>query len=84
MGRGPNRVCRRRRYFGVCNLHCRQGKGSLVMWILVWLSFVDGRFEYYQLGSFGTEAHCNRAKVKAEVMVKNPAQAVTCFSVERV
>ena len=41
------------------------------MWILVWLSFIDGRFEYYQLGSYGTEAHCNKEKIKAEVMVKN-------------
>lgn len=53
------------------------------MFILVWLSFFDGKFEYYQLGAFGTEAHCNRAKVRAEVMVKNVSQAVTCFSVDR-
>jgi len=53
------------------------------MWILVWLSFIDSRFEYYQLGTFGTEAHCNKAKVKAEVMVKNVGQAVTCFAVDR-
>ena len=53
------------------------------MWILVWLSFIDGRFEYYQLGAFGTEVHCNRAKAKAEVMVKNAGQAVTCFAVDR-
>ena len=45
--------------------------------------FIDNRFEYYQLGSYGTEAHCNRAKVKAEVMVKNVGQAVTCFAVDR-
>ena len=57
--------------------------GTLVMWILVWLSFIDNRFEYYQLGAFGTEAHCNRAKAKAEVMVKNVGQAVTCFAVDR-
>ena len=53
------------------------------MWILVWLSFIDGQFEYYHLESFGTEAHCNRAKVKAEVMVKNVGQAVACFAVDR-
>lgn len=53
------------------------------MWILVWLSFVDNKFEYYQLGVFGTEAHCNRDKIKAEVMVKNASQAVTCFEVSR-
>jgi hypothetical protein len=53
------------------------------MWILVWLSFIDGRLEYFQLGSYGTEAHCNRAKAKAEVMVKNAGQAVACFVVDR-
>jgi hypothetical protein len=53
------------------------------MWILVWLSFIDNRFEHYQLGTFGTEAHCNKAKTKAEVMVKNVGQAVTCFAVDR-
>ena len=37
------------------------------MWILVWLSFMDGQFQYYQLGVYGTEAHCNKEKVKAEV-----------------
>ena len=31
------------------------------MWILVWLSFIDNKFEHYQLGAFGTEAHCNKA-----------------------
>jgi len=53
------------------------------MWILVWLSFSDGQLEHYQLGAFGTEAHCNKAKVRAEVMVKNVGQAVACFSVDR-
>jgi hypothetical protein len=57
------------------------------MWILVWLSFIDGQFEYYQLGVYGTEAHCNKekvkAEVKAEVMVKNAGQAVHCFGVSR-
>ena len=53
------------------------------MWILIWLSFIDGRLEYFQLGSDGTEAHCNRAKAKAEVMVKNAGQAVACFAVDR-
>ena len=55
----------------------------MVMWILVWLSFMDNKFEYYQLGTFGTGAHCNKAKARAEVMVKNPAQAVHCFEVSR-
>ena len=54
-----------------------------MMWILVWLSFVDGQFQYYQLGVYGTEAHCNKEKVKAEVMVKNAGQAVHCFGVSR-
>ena len=54
-----------------------------MIWILVWLSFSDGQLEHYQLGAFGTEAHCNKAKVKAEVMVKNVGQAVACFSVDR-
>jgi hypothetical protein len=53
------------------------------MWILVWLSFSDGQLEHYQLGAFGTEAHCNKAKAKAEVMVKNVGQAVACFAVDR-
>ena len=53
------------------------------MWILVWLSFIDGRLEYFQLDAYGTEAHCNRAKTKAEVMVKNAGQAVACFAVDR-
>ena len=77
-------LCGRRGYFGCCGLDRRKSKGSLVMWILVWISFVDGQFEYYQLGTFGTEAYCNKAKARAEVMVKNPAQSVTCFSIERV
>ena len=53
------------------------------MWILVWLSFINGRFEYYQLGSYGTEAHCNKEKIKAEVMVKDAGQAVHCFEISR-
>ena len=53
------------------------------MWILVWVSFMDNQFEYYQLGAYGTEAHCNREKAKAEVMVKDVRQAVTCFAVDR-
>ena len=55
----------------------------MVMWILVWLSLSDGQLEHYQLGAFGTEAHCNKAKAKAEVMVKNVGQAVACFAVDR-
>ena len=53
------------------------------MWILVWPSFIDGRFEYYQLGAYGTEMHCNKEKAKAEVMVKNANQAVHCFTIDR-
>ena len=53
------------------------------MWILVWLSFTDGNFEYYQLGVFGTQAHCNKEKAKAEVMLKNDGQAVHCFEISR-
>ena len=64
-------------------MDCWQGKRPLVMWILVWLSFVDGQFQYYQLGVYGTEAHCNKEKVKAEVMVKDAGQAVHCFGVSR-
>ena len=41
------------------------------MWILVWLSFIDGQLQYYQLGVYGTEAHCNKQKVKAEVKVNS-------------
>ena len=51
------------------------------MWILVWLSFMDGQFEYYQLGSFGTEAHCNRAKDQGRgIWLKYRGSA--CFSVD--
>ena len=71
--------------FGCGDMDCWQGYlGPLVMWILVWLSFIDGQFEYYQLGVyFGTEAHCNKEKAKAEVMVKDAGQAVHCFGVSR-
>jgi len=53
------------------------------MWILVWLSCIDKKFEHYQLGACGTEAHCNKAKARAKVMVKNVGQAVVCFAVDR-
>ena len=53
------------------------------MFVLVWISFIDGQFQYYQLGAFGTEAHCNRAKAKAEVIIKNDGQAIACFAVDR-
>jgi hypothetical protein len=56
-----------------------------LFWRSIILAFIwksgDVDIEYYQLGTFGTEAHCNKAKAKAEVMVKNVGQAVTCFAV---
>ena len=53
------------------------------MYILLWISFINGNFQHYQLDVYDTEKRCIQEKAKAEVLVKDAKQAVVCLSVGR-
>jgi hypothetical protein len=55
------------------------------MWFLVWMQFTIGtrEFEYYQVGTYGSEEACKEEMVKARVMITNSKSAVHCFEVDR-
>ena len=49
------------------------------MWILVWLQFVNGDFNYYQIDFHGTQQECLKEKEKASVLVSSINTAVVCL-----
>jgi hypothetical protein len=56
---------------------------ALVMWFLVWMQFAAQEFDYFQVGTYGSEEACKAEMVKARVMVTNSNSAVHCFEVSR-
>ena len=54
-----------------------------MMWFLVWMQFAAQEFDYFQVGTYGSEEACKAEMVKARVMVTNSNSAVHCFEVDR-
>jgi hypothetical protein len=55
------------------------------MWFLVWMHFTasTGKFEYYQVGTYGSQEQCELERQKASVMVTDSDMAVHCLEVSR-
>tara|TARA_B100000676_G_C18019021_1_gene811434 strand:- start:1308 stop:1478 length:171 start_codon:yes stop_codon:yes gene_type:complete len=53
------------------------------MWFLIWLQFLHGEFEYYHIGTYGSEENCKVQLEKSKVLITNSASAVECFEVNR-
>tara|TARA_R110000782_G_scaffold193909_1_gene283496 strand:+ start:68 stop:238 length:171 start_codon:yes stop_codon:yes gene_type:complete len=53
------------------------------VWFLVWLQLISGKpVDYFQLGSYQSQAICEQQKQKAIVMVTHNGVAVVCLKAE--
>lgn len=53
------------------------------MWLLIWVQFMHNEFEYYHIGTYGSEENCKVELAKSKVLVTNANSTVECFKVER-
>ena len=53
------------------------------LWILVWIQLISGKpVDYFQLGSYQSQAVCEQVRNKAEVMITHNGIAVACLKVD--
>lgn len=44
---------------------------------------MHGEFEYYHIGTYGSEENCQIELNKSKVLITNTASSVECFEVDR-
>lgn len=54
-----------------------------MVWVLIWMQLSTTQaVNYYQLGTFPTQAECTAALSNATVMVTHKSETVACLEVE--
>jgi len=51
------------------------------MWVLLWIHLMNGKLEYYQLGTYQVEKACYDERQKAKMLVKDQNSGLFCVRV---
>jgi len=51
------------------------------MWVLLWMHLMNGKLEYYQIGTYTAEQDCYDEKAEAKVLVKDHNSGLFCIEV---
>jgi len=52
------------------------------MWVLIWIHFLNGKLEHYQLGTFATKEQCYAQEAEAKVLRKTQESGVFCLQIK--